>query len=755
MSEQLDKIRQLAEMPYSGIREEKERFVPKSRTLEVDSSPQLEKLEEEFTILQNYDAYEAQLDCLSKILKIKQNNPSALFNRGTILLRLGKYEEAIEAFDEKMLTVTTDADTYYNKAVAHYALDQWENTITNAKRAREIRPKLVDAWRIEGSALDDLERYEEAIECFDEAIKLNPNHVIAWRHKGITLNHGLKKFDESIACYEQVIRLDPEEKKVYLNMASVYEELNDFNTAISYYDKAIEKDPKWIAAIFDKGVTYDKDIGNREKALECFKQVIKINSNRKGDLYCKQYALMELKRYEEAIEVCEERLNLSINDVDKRSYLNRQAYAFNELKKYEEAIACCNKSLEIENDDWLSLLRKGYAYGRLEKHEEAIEHCDKILILWNRKQGNHEANDITDELKKFDPTTDEFENMGARIDNEIDIKATLKNKRWNLSVLNRHEDAIEVCEQLLNIEPEDEGVLLSFAFSLRVCNRFEEALACYKKIIKNHSKTSKSEILSRTWNDRGWVLTAMGREEESLECYEKAFEIWSKNTYALTNKGDVLRNLGKNEEALTCFDKAISINPNDSWTWSDKGNIEMKLGRLIEAGESFERALGIDGKNKLALVSKAGLYARLNKLEQAEDIIEEVFEIDSKFSNAWDAKARLNKRMEKFDEAIKCSDMAIKYAAEDQTLYHEPRIGLWLNNKADILMESVEKKTPQESVKILEKALEISNEAVSINPKRGIGHYTKGQILEKLGKDEEARESFEKAKELGYIEEED
>ena len=47
MSEQIDGIRQLAEMPYSGIREEKEKIEPKNRTLEVGSSPQLEKLEEE------------------------------------------------------------------------------------------------------------------------------------------------------------------------------------------------------------------------------------------------------------------------------------------------------------------------------------------------------------------------------------------------------------------------------------------------------------------------------------------------------------------------------------------------------------------------------------------------------------------------------------------------------------------------------------------------------------------------------------
>ena len=119
-SEQLAGIIQLSEIDISEIREDKEtNYTPKNRTLEVDSSPQLEKLEEEFKTLKEYNAYEGQLVCLSKILKIKGNNPSALFNKGTILIRLEKYEDAIDAFNEKMLSVTTDADTYYNLSLIH------------------------------------------------------------------------------------------------------------------------------------------------------------------------------------------------------------------------------------------------------------------------------------------------------------------------------------------------------------------------------------------------------------------------------------------------------------------------------------------------------------------------------------------------------------------------------------------------------------------------------------------------------------
>tara|TARA_Y100000590_G_scaffold414676_1_gene511791 strand:+ start:3622 stop:5910 length:2289 start_codon:yes stop_codon:yes gene_type:complete len=754
-SEESANIIQLAEMPYSGIREEKETdYKPKNRTLEVDSSPQLEKLEEEFKTLKEYNAYEGQLVCLSKILKIKGNNPSALFNKGTILLKLEKYEDAIDAFNEKMLSVTTDADTYYNKAIAHNELKQWDEAVYAAKKAREINPKLVDAWRLEGSALDDLEKYEDAIACFDKAIELEPNHAIAWRHKGITLTNGLEKHEEALECFDKAREIDPDEKKVYLNIANTYQEIRDFEKAISYFDKAIEKDPNWTAAIFDKAVTYEREIDDKEKADECFKQVIKIKKYARTDLYCKIYAFMELKKWDEALECCEERLSMTpITDADKRMYHNRQAYAFNELKKYEDAIACCNKSLEIKKNDWLAFLRKGFALGELERHEEAVKCYDEVIAIWK-----NEIKDSPNVVTSSD-AIDEVENMGDKAKSNIDILNALNNKRWSLTRLNKHEEAVKCCNQFLAIKPGNETFMLDKGYSLKMCNRLDEALATYEEIIQNYEERRETslkglpyaKILSRAWSDKGWVLAAMGRGDETLACYEKALDAWAENKMALTNKGDVLRVMNRNEEALACYDKAIKINPNDANAWSDKGNIEIKLGRYIEAEESLDRALEIDEWHEEAFLNKAELKARQDNISGAKGILDMLLERDKTFSNAWDAKARLFKKLKKYDEALECSDMAIRYTSEDQTWSDSEGgyVGLWLNNKADILMGKAEDDTSN-GVKILEEALEISNEAIKKTPKRGICHYTKGQILEKLGRNEEAKEYFEKAKERGY-----
>ena len=63
-----------------------------------------------------------------------------------------------------------------------------------------------------------------------------------------------------------------------------------------------------------------------------------------------------------------------------------------------------------------------------------------------------------------------------------------------------------------------------------------------------------------------------------------------------------------------------------------------------------------------------------------------------------------------------------------------------LNNRADARM----------LLGLLDLALEDINAAVAANPELGIVHHTRGQILDELGRTEEAREAYEESVRLGY-----
>ena len=61
-------------------------------------------------------------------------------------------------------------------------------------KALEIDPKHLGTWNNKGIVLARLKRFEEAINCYDKAIELNPEYTNAWYSKA----NALRNFAQSL-----------------------------------------------------------------------------------------------------------------------------------------------------------------------------------------------------------------------------------------------------------------------------------------------------------------------------------------------------------------------------------------------------------------------------------------------------------------------------------------------------------------------------------------------------------------------------
>ncbi|MCY3749758.1 MAG: tetratricopeptide repeat protein, partial [Chloroflexi bacterium] len=94
-------------------------------------------------------------------------------------------------------------------------------------------------------------------------------------------------------------------------------------------------------------------------------------------------------------------------------------------------------------------------------------------------------------------------------------------------------------------------------------------------------------------------------------------------------------------------------------------------------------------------------------------------------------RALLHHQAQRFEEAI---------ADYDRSLELRPGDAVTLNNRADARLLLGD----------LDLALEDIEAAVAANPALGIAHYTRGQILDELGRAEDAQAAYEEAARLGY-----
>ena len=84
-------------------------------------------------------------------------------------------------------------------------------------------------------------------------------------------------------------------------------------------------------------------------------------------------------------------------------------------------------------------------------------------------------------------------------------------------------------------------------------NRFEEALACYDRVLAINPK------LAVVLSNRGSVLQALKRPGEALANLDKALAIEPDNVEALSNRGVALTDLKRFDDALESYDRALRL----------------------------------------------------------------------------------------------------------------------------------------------------------------------------------------------------
>jgi tetratricopeptide (TPR) repeat protein len=141
----------------------------------------------------------------------------------------------------------------------------------------------------------------------------------------------------------------------------------EYSEAIKWYDKAIELDPKYADAWYNKGNALNS-LGKYEEAIENFDKALKIDPNYASAWNNKGYAIDKLGKYQEAIEHYNKAIELDPNIV---SAWSNKGYTLTILENYDEAIKCYNKAIELNPVNAVSYNKmKDSILEKLEKARE-------------------------------------------------------------------------------------------------------------------------------------------------------------------------------------------------------------------------------------------------------------------------------------------------------------------------------------------------------------------------------------------------
>lgn len=277
--------------------------------------------------------YDKAIEDFNKAIAINPNYYSAYASRGQTYAIQGTYDKAIEDYNKAIAINPNYAFAYLQRGITYATKGDKDKALEDFNKAISIDPKYVDAYKARGISYIAKGQLDRALEDYSKAIFLNPNDAHSYVMRGVIYS---QKGQNDRAFYDlnKAITIDPKSGEAYLFRGALYSDIgqNDkaisdlktacelgkeigceqlrktygitarnpdasrkeaflflkngldyskkkqFDRAIQEFTKAINSEPRYTTAYYDRGCAYFGK-GDHEKAIEDFSIAIAIDSS--------------------------------------------------------------------------------------------------------------------------------------------------------------------------------------------------------------------------------------------------------------------------------------------------------------------------------------------------------------------------------------------------------------------------------------------------------------------------------------------
>jgi tetratricopeptide (TPR) repeat protein len=298
-------------------------------------------------------AIKASNAAIDKYPKGNPEIPGAYVSKGNALKSLGKYDDAIAAYDKaitswetigrdpnsvvawigKGQTLVDKGNAFASNGNHNAAASSYEEALEAYEKAIELKPDSAKIWLNKGNVLQAQKKYIEAIHSYDKAIQFDPLNQDACIQRGNALIDQAKDLDAVIAgriwsytsdtallqrsyCYIEALRsydiaidISPHDKVAWDNKGNVLRYQGKYDDGIQAHDKAIMLDPHYALAWGNKGITLIHQ-GKYEDAIEILKVAISLDAQQASAWNSMGSALAYQGKYEDASKAFDEAIRI-------------------------------------------------------------------------------------------------------------------------------------------------------------------------------------------------------------------------------------------------------------------------------------------------------------------------------------------------------------------------------------------------------------------------------------------------------------
>lgn len=480
-----------------------------------------------------------------KVLEIRENYIDAYKNLCIICMKTGKENNAIEYAMKAKEIAPQDYTFDYLIGTAYVALKIYNKGIEYLEAALALNPEHFQIYNNLGTAYLLVGSREKAIDCYKKAIKIRPKDAISYYNIG-SIYQIQNKHEQACDYFEKAYHLDnqenylislalselksmqlekaakhykalailhPEKDSFQYNLASCYELMRDFQSAINIMKLLLARNPKSIT-MAQKLANLYIETRNFRQAKDLYDSIILKASPSSEVLY--QYAILSTQLYDTgtAEKIFKKVIKMNPENAVAHKdlgviYLNQRLFDYAED---EFRIA-----MELAPNDFDIIFEYANYLYSVSKYQEADKYYDKALAI-----------------------KDDVVAKSLQAINKIE--------------LNQLDNARELIESALTEQPEHEYIQFLAGRIYYSMEDYEKAKIYFIKSLEQNPDIETKNLLALCYYQ-------LSEYDKALNIFKALLEKNSENISLLLNEAKCYEKMNETNKALEVLDKLTDIFP--------------------------------------------------------------------------------------------------------------------------------------------------------------------------------------------------
>ncbi len=373
------------------------------------------------------------------------------------------WAEAIGRFDDVVeeLGDTPEAVELFVRIGRWYAeeLDLPDEGAYYLQWAKMVEPENLEVLELLQELYRQLAAWPELAQVLETRVGLShdPDEQIElWRTLGELYEMQMQEIDEAVSAYEEILEIEPTDILAMESLERVYEAFEHWEELVDILGRKAEStyDPDLIVEIKSRAAeTWEKRLGNVDQAIMAYNDVLSVDQAHEASLDALERLYSESERYDELIDVYEQKLSLTHEPEGQVELYGKMAVVFEEyFEDYDRAVEAYNNLLMIEPENVSAVQELERLYRHLERWFELVEMLQRHIELSDRE------------------------------DEQVDLLAELGQVQYD-EVGDPHA-AIEAFEQAVELDPVNPGLWSELAALHEATNNWERAVEAYDRLVE-------------------------------------------------------------------------------------------------------------------------------------------------------------------------------------------------------------------------------------------------------------------------------